>query len=80
MAEYAMETPRITNKEEIQDSVFHGKGDAVFFLGLKKGLYWKSTWKRGVLLFVPLWYTLVAGRPTLHCHSSKETDAIMVKL
>jgi hypothetical protein len=31
-----METPGITNKEEIQDSIFCGKGDANLFLGLKR--------------------------------------------
>jgi hypothetical protein len=36
-AEYGVETPGIANEEEIQDSVFRGKGDANrFFLGLKR--------------------------------------------
>jgi hypothetical protein len=34
----------------------------------------------GSLLFVPPWCTLLAERPCLHCHSSKENDAIKVKL
>jgi hypothetical protein len=32
------------------------------------------------LLFVPPWCTLLVERPCLHCHSSKENDAIKVKL
>jgi hypothetical protein len=31
-------------------------------------------------ILVPPWCTLLAGRPCLHCHSSKENDAIKVKL
>jgi hypothetical protein len=31
-----METPGIANEEEIQDSIFRGKGDANRFLGLKR--------------------------------------------
>jgi hypothetical protein len=31
------------------------------------------------LLFVPPWCTLIAEQPCLHCHSSKESDAIKVK-
>jgi hypothetical protein len=34
----------------------------------------------GSLLFVPPWWTLLAERPCLHCHNSKENDAIKVKL
>jgi hypothetical protein len=34
--EYGVETPGITNEEEIQDSIFRGKGDANRFLGLKR--------------------------------------------
>jgi hypothetical protein len=34
----------------------------------------------GSLLFVPPWCTLLVERPCLHCHSSKENDAIKVKL
>ena len=43
-----MGTPRIASEEEIQDSTFRGKGDANAFFGSQKGLYWKTTWKRGV--------------------------------
>jgi hypothetical protein len=35
-AEYGVETPGIANEEEIQDSIFRGKGDANRFLGLKR--------------------------------------------
>jgi hypothetical protein len=73
-----VETPGFTNEEEIQDSIF--RGDVILFLGNEKGLYWKPTWKSGVLLFVLPWCTLLAERPCLHFHSSKETDAIKVKL
>jgi hypothetical protein len=32
-----VETPRIANEEEIQDSIVHGKVDAnLFFLGIKR--------------------------------------------
>jgi hypothetical protein len=31
-----VETPGIANEEEIQDSIFRGKGDANHFLGLKR--------------------------------------------
>jgi hypothetical protein len=34
----------------------------------------------GSLFFVPPWCTLLAERPCLQCHSSKENDAIIVKL
>jgi hypothetical protein len=34
----------------------------------------------GSLLFVPTWCTLLAERPCLHCHSSKENYTIKVKL
>jgi hypothetical protein len=44
-AEYAVETPMIANEEEIQDSIFCGKVDVNFFLGLKMAY---TTWKRGV--------------------------------
>jgi hypothetical protein len=77
--EYGVGTPGIANEDEIQDSVFRGKGDANRFWD-SKGPILEDYLEKGVLLFVPPWCTLLVEWPCLHCHSSKETDAIKVKL
>jgi hypothetical protein len=43
-----VETPGIANEEEIQDSIFRGKGDANRFLGLKRAYTGRLPGKRGV--------------------------------
>jgi hypothetical protein len=53
---------------------------AFWVLARSDGPMFHLLWLFCSKILVPPWCTLLAERPSLHCHSSKENDAIKVKL